>query len=271
MSIKEKDIEEVADSSSILARGRAYFRGGRVLSLAFKKDTLLAQVRGSSLYHVRIKILDGEIDADCSCPYSYGCKHIVAVLYKWIKQVSSKTTIPLIPNKQQNRSPFQQLTFAECIFMAETITLVKAFDIINSQNVRILVKNKREVISEVSTDGDKYKVMLSIDNFFKNNPTIIKKCSCNNSYFSEGICSHKIATLLTLLKQENPKAIPSGYEVKIRREMQRENFEALFFQLKNVFPQKETKDRNYSLFFSIHPSNKGISLAVEKGAILKNG
>lgn len=270
MSITERDIEEVADSSSILARGKAYFRSGRVLSLALKKDTLLAQVRGSSLYHVRIKVADGEIDADCSCPYSYGCKHIVAVLYKWLKQISSKTTILSVQNKQQGMSPFQQLTFAECIFMAETRTLVKAFDIINSQNVRILVKNKKEVIAEVPVNDDKYKVILSIDNFFRDNPSMIKRCSCNNNYFDEA-CAHKIAVLLTLLKQRDPKAIPSGYEEKIRQELQRENFETLSSHLRNIHPLKEIRDRNYSLFFSIRPSNKGISLSIEKRAILKNG
>ena len=82
----DKDyIEEFADSGSILARGKDYFDSGRVGALTFDGDSLTAEVEGSHDYNVRIWTEKGDVSAECGCPYDgYGCKHIVAVMYKWI-------------------------------------------------------------------------------------------------------------------------------------------------------------------------------------------
>jgi hypothetical protein len=53
--------------------------------------SLRAEVRGSRLYHVEIEVAEDGILAICSCPYDWGgyCKHIGAVLYKWIESPGS--------------------------------------------------------------------------------------------------------------------------------------------------------------------------------------
>lgn len=81
-----EDIREKADSDAILDRGLDYFRSGHITSMKVKDRTIFAKVYGNfGIYNIEICIEDGEISVDCDCPYDgYGCKHIVAVLFKWI-------------------------------------------------------------------------------------------------------------------------------------------------------------------------------------------
>ena len=83
-NITGEDIRDIADSTAILARGLDYYEIGQVKSMNIKDERIIAKVAGSyGNYDVEISIEDGNIRADCDCPYDgYGCKHIVAVLYK---------------------------------------------------------------------------------------------------------------------------------------------------------------------------------------------
>ena len=69
----------------IIRRGEEYFRRGAVGELIRRGNTLQAEVEGSDIepYQVTVTLgADGEIEADCTCPYEWGewCKHIVATL-----------------------------------------------------------------------------------------------------------------------------------------------------------------------------------------------
>ena len=88
--VSEEDIEEIADSGPILARGLEYFENGDVKDLSVRGSSIVAKVQGNSLYTVEISVND-EISAECSCPYDgYGCKHVVAVLYRWLRDGDKK-------------------------------------------------------------------------------------------------------------------------------------------------------------------------------------
>src|SRR3989338_7148112 len=64
---------------TILERGRAYYKQGRVSNLLKIGNTYTARVSGSHNYKVSVN-LEGE-DWRCNCPYDMGdCKHIVAVI-----------------------------------------------------------------------------------------------------------------------------------------------------------------------------------------------
>ncbi len=71
--------------SKSLRRARGYVNC--VQNPARSGHTLTAQVRGTRLYEVEIDVEPGGISAICSCPYNWGgyCKHIGAVLLKWIQ------------------------------------------------------------------------------------------------------------------------------------------------------------------------------------------
>src|SRR5947209_4304223 len=58
-----------------------------VLSPMRVGNTLTAQVRDHQLYDVEVELGPGSLAATCTCPYSWAghCKHVAAVLLKWIE------------------------------------------------------------------------------------------------------------------------------------------------------------------------------------------
>lgn len=75
---------ESFSGSTIFGRGMDYHVTGRVLTLEYDEDaaTITADVSGNyGDYFVEVCEEDGEIEADCDCPYDgYPCKHVVAVM-----------------------------------------------------------------------------------------------------------------------------------------------------------------------------------------------
>ena len=82
------DIKKVVKSKS-MSRARGYV--GNVRQAARNGRSLRAEVGKSRSYSIEIDVLDDGIHAICSCPYDWGgyCKHIGAVLLKWIEQPGS--------------------------------------------------------------------------------------------------------------------------------------------------------------------------------------
>jgi hypothetical protein len=69
---------------STLKKARRYL--GSMSDLARRENTLTAEVRGSFLYQVEVNVDNAGIHARCTCAYDWGgfCKHVGAVLYKWL-------------------------------------------------------------------------------------------------------------------------------------------------------------------------------------------
>jgi hypothetical protein len=69
----------------VLRRARGYVR--RLQDLERWGETLTAKVEGSGAYQVEVTAGTDGIVAHCSCPYDWGgyCKHIGAVLLRWIE------------------------------------------------------------------------------------------------------------------------------------------------------------------------------------------
>ena len=83
-NLTQADFDGLLNSKSLRkARGCV----NRVRNPVRAGHTLTAQVRGTRLYEVEIDVEPGGISALCDCPYNWGgyCKHIGAVLLKWIK------------------------------------------------------------------------------------------------------------------------------------------------------------------------------------------
>ena len=90
-----KDIEKWA-GDRIVNRGRKYQLQGRVTDLSETKDNaLIAWVQGSKKYTAKVAMNDnGQPESICSCPYEFDCKHGVAVVIEYLKQVESNQPIP---------------------------------------------------------------------------------------------------------------------------------------------------------------------------------
>ena len=87
-TLQEADIKQVVNNSS-LKKARGYL--SRVMNGTRNGRALHAEVRGSRLYSIEIDVAEDGIHAVCSCPYNWGshCKHIGAVLLKWIEAPGS--------------------------------------------------------------------------------------------------------------------------------------------------------------------------------------
>ena len=75
-------------------KGRPYAEDGSLDHLRMQGMSLKAECWGTASTPYRVKITfnkDGIKDAQCSCPVSYGCKHIAALLYAWVHQPNTFT------------------------------------------------------------------------------------------------------------------------------------------------------------------------------------
>lgn len=86
--------------STYAQRGRAYFRGGHVVSIRWRGELLTGKVQGSEYepYMVSIKFGRGgnSLEGDCSCPVGYDCKHVAALLYAYLDAPPSAPKGPSI-------------------------------------------------------------------------------------------------------------------------------------------------------------------------------
>jgi hypothetical protein len=97
-NIKRNDIKKLCDER-IFYRGEDYYKNGLVRELIEVDGVIHAKVLGTRIYDVKIKEKDGEIEADCSCPFEDFCKHSVAVLLAWTNRKSSRSKVEFIDTK----------------------------------------------------------------------------------------------------------------------------------------------------------------------------
>lgn len=88
--LTEADIKRVTNSSS-LKKARGYIP--RIQNARRNGRVLRAEIRGSQLYAVEVFVAEDGIHALCSCYSRWGglCKHIAALMYKWLESPGSFT------------------------------------------------------------------------------------------------------------------------------------------------------------------------------------
>ena len=71
-------------SEAVRSRGQAYLSKGRVSLMSAKPNEVVAKVRGTTKYRVRVRLRGAKLLASCSCPYfspqGEPCKHLWATL-----------------------------------------------------------------------------------------------------------------------------------------------------------------------------------------------
>jgi hypothetical protein len=82
-ALTEADVVKALSAASLR---KAYALRNKVFEPTRTDSTLRAQVRGGALYNVEIDVTDRGIVANCDCAYDWGgyCKHVGAVLLKWL-------------------------------------------------------------------------------------------------------------------------------------------------------------------------------------------
>ena len=82
MGIAQKVARNFSDA--VRSRGQSYFVKGRVTLMAARAGEVVARVRGTSKYRVRLRLRGSKLLASCTCPYfspqGEPCKHLWATL-----------------------------------------------------------------------------------------------------------------------------------------------------------------------------------------------
>ena len=82
MGIAQKVARNFSDA--VRSRGQSYFSKGRVTLMSAKPSEVVAKVRGTTKYRVRVRLRGSKLLASCTCPYfspqGEPCKHLWATL-----------------------------------------------------------------------------------------------------------------------------------------------------------------------------------------------
>jgi superfamily II DNA or RNA helicase len=82
MGIAQKVVRNFSDA--VRSRGQSYFAKGRVTLMTARGGEVVARVRGTSKYRVRLRMRGSKLLASCTCPYfspqGEPCKHLWATL-----------------------------------------------------------------------------------------------------------------------------------------------------------------------------------------------
>ena len=82
MGIAQKVARNFSDA--VRSRGQSYFSKGRVSLISAKPNEVVAKVRGTTKYRVRVRLRGAKLLASCTCPYfspqGEPCKHLWATL-----------------------------------------------------------------------------------------------------------------------------------------------------------------------------------------------
>ena len=87
-----------------LSRARGYL--DRVRHPVREGETLAAEVVGTYVYHVEVAVRPDGIEAHCTCPYDWGgyCKHIGALILKWIHSPGAFIVEGVAPAPRSDRN-----------------------------------------------------------------------------------------------------------------------------------------------------------------------
>lgn len=277
--ISEEDIEDIADSDAIIERGKRYYRTGKVRSLDVKAGKIIAKVIGNyGNYTVRISVDGDEIDGNCNCPYDgYGCKHIVAVLYKWISSNSNAhhDSKPYIIEQDIIKNAirrFGYIKFEDIVKLSTKEKLSAAFYILNKNSVKFIPVVRNYLLAEVK-DIDVYKVRLQPTNLYRFKKGTFKECSCDEFSYNT-CCQHILAVLLSILKNINPSIIPKDYETKIRKRINKEKYSSFIEQIETInanVNENEKSSKHYNMLFNVDVTEGNICLSIEKAPMLNKG
>src|SRR6516165_8377588 len=110
MGIAQKVARNFSDA--VRARGQSYLVKGRVTLMAARRGEVVARVRGTSKYRVRLRMRGSKLLASCTCPYfspqGEPCKHLWATLLladsRGFLQTAPTFAVRLIPEPPRRTS-----------------------------------------------------------------------------------------------------------------------------------------------------------------------
>src|SRR6516165_6196130 len=116
MGIAQKVARNFSDA--VRARGQSYLVKGRVTLMAARRGEVVARVRGTSKYRVRLRMRGSKLLASCTCPYfspqGEPCKHLWATLLladsRGFLQTAPNAAVRFIPEPPRRGIPVTGVT-----------------------------------------------------------------------------------------------------------------------------------------------------------------
>ncbi|MDI6736957.1 MAG: SNF2-related protein [Nanoarchaeota archaeon] len=271
--ITEKEIRSIADSFEIVERGRKYFMNGNVGAISFSEGAITAKVKGHyGTYDVEIEIEGNRVtEYSCDCPYyGDGCKHVVAVLYKFlsVKDRLVKEQKHDMPEKDA----LQWLKDIPVNEVKETTSMdnmARALELVDAKAVHLKSIDRRAVLACVHDSGERNVAVEPSDGYW-GNKLFEARCDCGRGYYSEK-CGHIVAVILAALKQAGREEEVLKYEKNLRNSLKRQSLRSLAGYLDNFGQEEAAADKMYLFYVKAAKIYGSIVLSVEKAQKLKSG
>lgn len=273
LNITEEDIEDIADSHSILDRGRTYYRTGKVKFMQAERDKITAKIKGNyGTYTIKISV-DGEDDLDysCTCPYDgSGCKHIVAVLYRWLHEHSEKQKhAELKPATKPVPAVKWNLSLNDIVQQEKPENIISALELVEQNKVSLKQISIDRIRATVKDLGMQFQVLIQKSLSSWRSGSYMHQCECTHRNTAR--CQHVLATYLQWLTTTNPQAIPSHYRQDLMNTYQQERFQSLVSVLDQIPAVKKPALTKHKILFVFSKHGEDLLLELKKSAVLKNG
>lgn len=163
--IKEKDQLKDLLGSTIYSRAVSYYENNRVINSYSEAGKIHAVVRGSGENRYKVEVefnKDGSLkEALCSCPYPFYCKHIGAVLLKFIEDKE------FYPEIRENKLNFSLKKRTNGLKKPDEIIPLKdsgEFDTYILEELLSVIPEKTKGRDANKYNKPKYKLIFTIEN-----------------------------------------------------------------------------------------------------------
>ena len=205
--------------STILRRGRDYYRKEKVKGYTQTEDGCIARVLGTHVYNVRISgIKSGFLRFNCDCAYAakgFNCKHEAAVMYKWNSENSDYEIEGPEYESDKGKTYFNLKNIIENSDIS-SINMEKAQELVEENEVEItdvdmyyisgynfnngeLAMTFTGVCNKNSVSPIKVEVSFTKDEVINSYCTYAHRNSSYYGYYSpryDSLCEHRAAILL---------------------------------------------------------------------------
>jgi len=271
--LSEKSLEALA-GSSILERGKKYYKSGRVLYITILENKIKSEVQGSERYKVKITLNKFRIISDhfCDCPYDgHCCKHVIAVLYEiMINNKKYFSSNEIDPQIKKNKKTLLESISLEDIKKNYTIKVIQdSFEL--CKHVKIRNKSNNSFTATISAERE-YTLTLKLveKNDYGGSSILEAKCSC--LHYSYSFCIHTLAAIFTSLIKNGQEQSVNSFKENINNSYNLQLLNLFNQQMDSLGLDSSLQDvKDYFLIFNLQiVSSQECTLFIQKSYTLRS-
>ncbi len=189
----------------ILLRGERLFHQNAVLESKYAKDQVIAHVKGTFIYTVVINFNGHYFSTECTCPYSYNCKHAAALCYHLIDSKHSNYHLNEVKKASPVKSKLKLMDYGpvdefKTIPVPADRTLDEVIELLSPQSIRTFaedirmeLKTKNMVSVRLATFNSHNNETIKVD--FKRTKSEFQICCRVCNIKSQKLCVHQAIIL----------------------------------------------------------------------------